>query len=38
MFRTVPKSRLGLLRVAIRGQIILQPESPKWLRKGKLHE
>ena len=38
MFRTKPKSRLGLPMVAIRGQIIPQPESPKWLRKGKLHE
>ena len=33
-----PNSKLRLPKVTIRGQIILQPESPKWLRKGKLHE
>ena len=29
------KSKLGLPRVTIRGQIIPQPESPRWLKKGK---
>ena len=33
-----PKSKLGLPRVTIRGQIIPQPKSPKWLRKDRLHE
>ena len=31
-----PKSKLGLPRVTIRGQIIPQPKSPRWLRKDRL--
>ena len=30
-----PKSKSKLPRVTIRGQIIPQPESPRWLKKGK---
>ena len=30
-----PKSKLGLPRVTIRGQIISKPKSPRWLKKGK---
>ena len=33
-----PKSKLGLPRVTIRGQIIPQPKSPRWLKKDRLHE
>ena len=28
-----PNSKLGLPRVTIRGQIIPQPKSPRWLKK-----
>ena len=28
-----PNSKLGLPKVTIRGQIITQPKSPRWLKK-----
>ena len=28
-----PESKLGLSMIIIRGQIIPQPESPRWLKK-----
>ena len=33
-----PKSKLELPKVKIRGQIIPQPKSSRWLRKDRLHE
>ena len=33
-----PNSKLRLPKVTIRSQIIPQPKSPRWLKKGKQYE